>query len=273
MAAAPLMTAAPLRANAQAALAIETAPECLPHARALARLIENATASSVHAAVEILAAHEHRGVTVGGTSVGVETLHRLTDKHPGFAYFAGLPGHLGLTSADHFNWITSRDAQLYLTELQRLCAVRCIIVGRDAGLASGQSTRSQAGLIATVYRALGTTAHICSSGKRAQSAQTIVSPFGSTVAITASEETWRGAPPAIRSSLLAAAALYAQQEHAQHNDPCGPLPQSEFTQIIDRIAEATVAQFANHDVLTRRINASYFAFRRHQKALAPKNSV
>jgi hypothetical protein len=238
-----------------------------------AHLIENTTANGARTTVDVFTATGDLSISSKPTVVRFETLHRLTDKHPGFAYFAGLPGHLGLTCADHFNWITNGDVQLYWTELQRLCGVRCVVVGRNGGQAFGRSTGLQSGLIATVSRAIGTKSSSTSSSEPAVATPTAISPFGSTVAITASEEMWRGMSPSVRSLLGTAAALYRRQERANRNEPLAQRPQSEFTQVINLIAEATVAECANHDALTRRINASYFAFRDRQNAHVSKNSI
>lgn len=207
-------------------------------------------ATSAIAAVPVAARAARPLAGIDGATV--ETLDRLCELHPGFAYFAGLPGHLGMPFAQRMQWAASPAAHTAFAELQKQCGVACVIIGSRA------ANDRASGLSAIVLRALG---------PKHSSPHHIV-PYGTTIALVMPPATWNTLDDRTRAAVTAAAARMVRD--AQHH----PAPRyAAISSEIAKISEAVVASIANHDALTQRINASYFAYRKVDAALRPKNVV
>lgn len=236
------------------------------------------------------------------------TLHAAVDVHPGFAYFAGLPGALGMQEGAAQRW-RDHDAKHLWLELQACAGVASLAVGATegaAGLWSNHPIRSAndivgrrlvcEGLACDVARGIGA---IPASGAAASSTIIVqglgldcdaarhlpdrhrfvsgpaIARVASTVAIMIPASSWTKLLPDVREMLGVAAsqqAASARQPPPRAGGVCtvvtGPLDQA-FSATIDRVAEAVVADISGADRLTRRINASYFAA---QPARPPETS-
>lgn len=185
-------------------------------------------------------------------AASIETLDRLNDLHPGFAYFAGLPGHLGIPFAKRMQWAAIPTSHNAFVELQNQCSVACLIIGSSA------AHDRASGLSATVLRALG---------PKHASAQRVC-PYGTTLALVMPLAAWNTLDDRTRAAVTTAAtrmARNAQRHVAPRHTP--------ISSDVAKISEAVVASIANHDALTQRINASYFAYRKAAATLRSENVV
>lgn len=193
----------------------------------------------------------------------LETLHRISDQHRGFSYYAGLPGHLGMPFPDLARWFATDGANVAWLNLQMLCDVRCLIVGSTN---SGDGNAACGGP-GEVSRALS-----AASVRRADLQSQSITPYGATLALTMPQQTWTGLSKVEQSTMIADAARMTGIHIAHHTSALAALPKTQAA-VVDRISEAVTADLANHDALTRRINSHYFAFRSAYAGLRSKNVV
>lgn len=182
----------------------------------------------------------------------VEPLDRLSERHPGFAYFAGLPGHLGMPFAQRMQWAATPTALQAFAELQTQCGVACVIIG------SSDPHDTSSGLNAAVLSAIGSQ----------RPSASVISPYGTTVTLLLPRAAWTALDDRTRAAINTAASRMrrdAQNRAAPRHAATPP--------DIEKISEAVVASIATHDALTQRINASYFACRKAAANLRAKNAV
>lgn len=182
-----------------------------------------------------------------GAGAKIETLHRLSTQHPGFAYFAGLPGNLGLPFPRLVQWFATYEARAIWSDLQNLCDVSCLIVGSMPA--------------ATDFAARGPWASVSRALDAAASSQliapaTAVTPHGATLALTMPRSYWLQLDDNARTTLAADAERMTNKHAAKR-----PAAAHTTSAVINRVAEAIVAELSHHDALTRRINSHYFAFK------------
>lgn len=189
----------------------------------------------------------------------IETLHQLSAQHPGFAYFAGLPGNLGLAFPSLMQWFATHEARAIWSDLQNRCDVTCFIVGSTPA----EIDITAHGPWAAVSRALDAAA----SSHRRESAAAIV-PHGATLALTMPRSNWVQLDGDERSALAVDAERLANAHAAIR-----PTAAQATSAVINRVAEAIVAELSHHDALTRRINAHYFAFKAALGEMRSKNVV
>ena len=183
---------------------------------------------------------------LSGAGAKIETLHRLSAQHPGFAYFAGLPGNLGLPFPVLAQWFATHEARAIWSDLQRVCDVTCLIVGSMPAAFD----RAARGPWASVSRALDAAA---GSHFRAPAD---VAPHGATLALTMPRSHWLQLDDDARATLVADAERMADTHAAKR-----PTAAQTTSAVINRVAEAIVAELSHHDALTRRINSQHFAFK------------
>lgn len=202
--------------------------------------------------------------------IQIETLHRLSGLHPGFAYVAGLPGHLGMPFAQLMRWLAAADASAAFSDLQNACDVTCIIVGtRPADARIGA-----VGPYAAIVKALGRTPVAETAEVRDADARSIA-PHGATVALTMPRRTWMRLSANDKAAITSSAMRMCATEGRRSGAAAAATPTSAMldTIAVDRISEAVVAGLASYDALTRRINAHYFAFKPAEAGLRSKNAV
>ena len=202
--------------------------------------------------------------------IPIETLHRLSGLHPGFAYAAGLPGHLGMPFPQLMRWLVTADARAAFSDVQNACDVTCVIVGTRPAVASIGAV----GPYAAIVKALGWKAAADTGNLRDADAR-LIAPFGATMALTMPRRTWMRLPEDDKVAITTAATRMRLAEVGK----CGSAAvatQASLTldtTAIDRVSEAVVAELANYDALTRRINSHYFAFKAAGCELRSKNAV
>lgn len=202
--------------------------------------------------------------------IQIETLHRLSGLHPGFAYVAGLPGHLGMPFPQLMRWFATADARATFTDLQNACDVTCVIVGTRLAVASIGAV----GPYAAIVKALGWTAAAETGNLRDADAR-LIAPFGATMALTMPRRTWMRLPEDDKVA-IASAAQRMRMAQVRRYEPAAvatPAYLTLDTTAIDRVSEAVVAELASYDALTRRINSHYFAFKATGCELRSKNAV
>lgn len=199
-----------------------------------------------------------------------ETLHRLSGLHPGFAYVAGLPGHLGMPFPQLIRWLATADASAAFSDLQNACDVTCIIVGTRPAAAS----IGAAGPYAAIVKALGRTPATETAELRDADAR-LLAPHGATMALTMPRRTWMRLSENDKVAITSAAMRMSATEGRRSGAAAVAAPASVplDTIAVDRISEAVVAGLASYDALTRRINAHYFAFKAAGCGLRSKNAV
>lgn len=193
-----------------------------------------------------------------GRGITLQSLHGMSDCHPGFAFFSGLPGNLGMPFPDLMRWFATDDARDDWHALQDRCAVTCLIAG-----VSFDARNDARGLPAVVARALtnaSTSAHS-------------TMPHGATLAVTMPRESFDRLHEIERQRITAAAERLSRACVAHCPETTSEFSPATHSTSVNRISEAIVAEIANHDDLTRRINAHYFAFKTAHTALRPKNVV
>lgn len=195
----------------------------------------------------------------------IETLHRVSDLHPGFSYYAGFPGNLGMPFPDLVNWFATDDARTAWLNLQKLCDVTCLIVG---------STPAQTGIAASLC---GTPAQVSGALYAAHHSDCdftvrAIAPHGTTMALTMPRRAWQRLDDAKRSAMIAHAARMTRTHIAQYK-AAPAISATIHTAAVNRVSEAVIAELANHDELTRRINSCYFSFKEKRSGLRSKNVV
>lgn len=177
----------------------------------------------------------------------------MTDHHPGFAFFAGLPGSLGMPFPDLVRWFATDDAREDWRALQERCGVTCLIAG-----VSFDIRNDARGLSIIVARALTAGAPSVHP----------IAPHGATLAVTMPRQSFERLDEIERQRITAAAEHMTRACAARcpkhtatiHTATMMSSPAPRAARV-DRISEAIVAELANTDDLTRRINAHYFAFK------------
>ncbi len=289
--AAPAVLARPLQH-----LQMTAAPGFSGLARAFGRRVAALTSGRV--AITVLPELFSNISSAGEPADGhIGTLHQAADVHPGFAFFAGLPGALGMSADVAQRWRETLAAELWL-ELQAAAGVACIPLGATDGAGRLWSNHpittshdvygrrlACEGLARDVARGIGALpAHagelnsgsiVHGLGFEADVALHLPERFScfsspaitrvaSTRAIMLPDSVWQTLPRDVRDAMHLAArqmtgstAMVRQRDAASALRP-GPLDPA-FTATIDRVAEAVVADISGADQLTRRINAGYFA--------------
>ena len=186
----------------------------------------------------------------------IETLHRLSAEHPGFAYFAGLPGHLGMPFAHLKTWFATADARAAWNDLQNCCDIACVVIGCVAT----SNSIADFGPYAAIARALGQPTTSKTIGFDTVSAHPIA-PHGATLALTMPRKSWRKLHDNDKIAIASAAARMCTSDVNFVTKLPSVTPSIVGNSAFDRIAEAVIAEQANHDDLTRRINAHYFSFK------------
>lgn len=202
--------------------------------------------------------------------IQIETLHRLSGLHPGFTYVAGLPGHLGMPFPQLMRWLATADARAAVSDLQNACDVTCIIVGTRPAVASIGAV----GPYEAILKALGWTSAAATGNLRDADAR-LIAPFGATMALTMPRRTWMRLPEDDKVAITTAATGMRIAEVRKYGSAAFATQASLTldTTAIDRVSEAVVAELANFDALTRRINSHYFAFKAAGCELRSKNAV
>lgn len=234
---------------------------------------------------------QHNGVSLG-------SLHGAVALHPGFAYFAGLPGALGMPAPAADAW-RRHDGHALWQSLQQAAGVNCLPAGYTAGgdIMWSRNPAAEAadltgqrvvceGLSRDVIRGIGASAveHDAALGDEAVlgfqtdeqpcwpqrrdgqfrwRTRSVIIRVASPVMVTVPPVVWNRLTTAERD-LLGQAALGMPQQAPPHPRPLSraAAPSQSLAATIDRIAEAVVADIAGHDRLTRQIDAAYFATRR-----------
>jgi hypothetical protein len=230
------------------------------------------------------------------------TLDALTNLHPGFAYFAGLPGTLGMPDAMRLSWMANDGASLW-QELQHTTGYTCLIAGvtrRGADLWSSRPIASMAELATLTLPCEGITASVLSGlgvttggprtvdGRRHRHvsfpdphsaitagfdcrthhpycARNGIAQHSCTLALVIPRRNWVRLSPQQRTALRSGAMIQADVPHDSNRTPRSrvlTLP-VDIQAARNRVAEAVLADLSSHDALTQRINRCYFAARRN----------
>lgn len=209
-------------------------------------------AFSSRGSASALTAHARAGAKI-------ETLHRLSAQHPGFSYFAGLPGNLGLPFSSLVQWFGTRDARAIWSDLQRLCNVTCLIVGS----VPAEIDITEHGPWAAVSRAVD-----AATSSHSPASAAAIAPHGATLALTMPRSYWLQLEGDERFALAADAERLANAHAAML-----PTAAQATSAVINRVSEAIVAELPHHDALTHRINSRYFAFKAAHGQMRSKNVV
>jgi hypothetical protein len=221
------------------------------------------------------------------TEIVFGTLDALADHHPGFAYFAGLPGRLGMPDTER--WIATDAAELW-RDLQKQSGMMCLVAGmtrHGADLWSSQEittihdlrslTPPAAGLTAAVLTGLGVNRKNGSTPRQpadlragfarprgySYCARGGIAEHGRTLALVMRRAAWERLSAGQRRDLAVAARSAACTTQHQIAAPAVyyySLP-PDLLSARDRVAEALLADVAGFDPLTGRINAAYFVAR------------
>lgn len=227
------------------------------------------------------------------------TLDAVADLHPGFAYFAGLPGRLGMPDAERLRWMTTASATLW-HELQTTTGFTCLPAGNTrhgADLWSNQPITCSRdltalslacdGVPAKVLSGLGVTVHgdiaipdhrfarpsgidtqpILNAGFEAREdrpycAPNAIAQHGRSLMLVMRRRAWEHLSSAQRDAFMHTVGIHAP--HPAFNETITWSTRrnplpAHIANVRDRVTEAVVADLSTHDALTRRINELYFA--------------
>lgn len=100
-------------------------------ARRLLRRIEIASDGRYRFSVQGVSESGPAAVGAGDGDLYHGLAHDLADRHPAFAYFGGLPGHLGMAAYDHAAWIEVGGGQSLWDDLAAEAGVKPLVAGHS----------------------------------------------------------------------------------------------------------------------------------------------